>query len=168
MEKKEEGLATALPVLVVAIMSPSVSKAAAAATAKQLEADIKDGKADELTVWERLTYLEAVAEAFKSDHMKARVAALTNERGEGMGKVITTSGVFATRAVGTKYDFGTDVQWNDLNNALEAIKEAKAQREAFLKALVGPIRVKYRGEECEVIPAPRISKDGFSYTLNKE
>lgn len=145
----------------------AINKKNAGQCAKELTARVFGGRLKGTDVWARLSFLEEVAEAFKTDTMKAHIAAEIAKDSSGTGKLIVDGGTFATRAVAAAFDFQGDAVLADLEIAVEALKEQIARRKEYLKALPATTVEKYRGENVQVVPPVRTSRDGFAFTMNK-
>lgn len=154
--------------LLAIVTTPMLSKASAEGHANALLAAVEEGQVDRLDAWARMDFFEKVAEAFKSDTTKAAVTAEVGKQSAGTGKVVKPYGTFATRSVGTTFQYDHDAEWCDLRDALEMLKELKARREEYLKVLPGATEEKYRGEKLRILPATKVSRDGFAFSMNKE
>jgi DNA-binding transcriptional regulator/RsmH inhibitor MraZ len=167
MEEGKEVPTAPNAALLAIVVEPVLSKASAQGVANALAASVADGKLDRLETWARMTFAEQVAEAYKSDVAKAAMVTEIAKQSAGSGKVVMGYGTFATRSVGTTFQFDHDAEWCDLRDAIELLKEMKDRREKYLKVLPGATEETYRGEKLRILPATKVSRDGFAFSLNK-
>lgn len=151
----------------------TVTKANAKAVARELQARVRDGRMDPLKLWERLAFITEVATHFADDTTDELIRSHVADRSAGTGKVITDGGTYATRNVGTKYDYSGDEVWSDLKKQETLLADYRKARETFLKVLTGKVTEAYTGpndtqaRQITVNPPTSTSKEGWVFTMNK-
>jgi len=97
---------------------------------------VLDGEVNVLEFAARVSALEQLFKALKSDHLIKDVILEESEK-YGSKSFEQGNAKFQIKEVGVKFDFTTcmDVEWESLDSELKRISELKKEREAFLKTI---------------------------------
>lgn len=129
--------------------------------------EVKAGNVNALQLKAQLKCFEKVAEAIDKE---TKFEQLT-ERMKYKEKTIELYGAkIEVAEVGTKYDYSVcnDPCWNELNENIEKLAEAKKQRETFLKSISQPIGITdefTQGETVVINPPVKSSTTGLKFTI---
>lgn len=132
-----------------------------------IKQSVENGEVDSLVFFKQVVALEQLVKELKQDDIIKDVILEEAERFNQ--KSFTYSNAkFSIREVGSRYNYQIcdDIQWNELNDEMQKLKEKISARENFLKAITPEMEV-YGADGVKISPPVKTSSTQVVVTLNK-